>query len=95
MGDIVTAVEGHEIGSSTALQTVVKEYKAGEALTLTVYRNGEMLTLTVTLDENTAQRAADMDALQAEYEEAYRQQQQQQQQQQQWGGWSWPFGYGW
>ena len=91
-GDIVTAVQGHEIGSSTALQTVVKEYKAGAQLELTIYRAGETLTLTVTLDENTLQRTADMDELQAQYQESYQQQQQQTQQQQ--GGWSWgwPFG---
>ena len=93
VGDIVTAVNDHAIGSSTALQTVVKEYKAGEEITLTVFRSGETLTLTVTLDENTLQRSHDMDELQAQYQESYQQQQSQQQQQQP-GGWSWgwPFG---
>ncbi|MDE6107131.1 MAG: trypsin-like peptidase domain-containing protein [Oscillospiraceae bacterium] len=89
VGDIVTAVGDHTVGTSTALQSVVKEYKAGAEITLAVYRNGETLTLTVTLDENTLQRTDEMQALQEEYQKTYQQQQQQQ------NTWSWPFGFGW
>ena len=86
VGDIVTAVGEHEISTSTALQTVVKEYKAGDELSFTINRNGEEVTITLTLDENTLQRAAEMEALQESFQEAHQSQQQQQ------SGWSWPFG---
>ena len=90
-GDIITAVGEHDIASSTALQTVVKEYKAGAELSFSIYRGGEELTVTLTLDENTLQRTGEMDALQEEYQQNYQSSQQQQQ-----GSYSWPFGnFGW
>ena len=91
VGDIVTAVGEKEIGSSTALQSVVKEYKAGSELSFTIYRSGEEVTVTLTLDENTLQRTEEMNKLQEEYRQKNQSGQQQQQ-----GGYSWPFGnFGW
>ena len=51
--DIITAVNGEEIASSSDLVRVVSTHKPGDELTLAVYRTGEgeQLTLTVTLAE--------------------------------------------
>ena len=90
-GDIVTAVDGTEVDSVSALQDAVDGYKAGDSLTFTVYRDGEETTVTVTLDEDNQARQEAMDQLQQEY---YEKQQAQQQQQQQGGGnFFWPFGW--
>ena len=90
-GDIVTAVDGQEIDSVSALQDAVDGYKAGDSLTFTVYRDGASTDVTVTLDEDNQARQEAMDQLQQEY---YEKQQAQQQQQQQGGGnFFWPFGW--
>ena len=90
-GDIVTAVDGREIDSVSALQDAVDGYKAGDSLTFTVYRDGASTDVTVTLDEDNQARQEAMDQLQQEY---YQTQQSQQQQQQQGGGnFFWPFGW--
>ena len=90
-GDIVTAVDGTEVSSVSALQDAVDGYKAGDSLTFTVYRDGESTDVTVTLDEDNQARQEAMDQLQQEY---YEEQQAQQQQQQQGGGnFFWPFGW--
>ena len=90
-GDIITAVNGTEVASVSALQEAVKEYKAGDTVTFSVYRDGETATVDVTLDEENQEREEAMDQLQQEY---YQEQQAQQQQQQQPGGYfQWPFGW--
>jgi serine protease Do len=92
-GDIVTAINDTEITSASALTTALKEYKAGDTVSLTVYRNGESQQLQVTLDEKTAESAQ----AQNDYITQRQEEQQQQQQQQQGGnygyGWNWPFGW--
>ena len=90
-GDIVTAVDGKEIDSVSALQEAVDGYKAGDSLTFTVYRDGEETTVTVTLDEDNQARQEAMDQLQQDYYQA--QQSQQQQSQQGGGNFFWPFGW--
>ena len=90
-GDIVTAVDGKEIDSVSALQDAVDGYKAGDSLTFTVYRDGASTDVTVTLDEDNQARQEAMDQLQQDYYEA--QQAQQQQQQQGGGNFFWPFGW--
>ena len=88
-GDIITAVDGTEVASVSALQEAVKEYKAGDTVTFSVYRDGETATVDVTLDEENQERDEAMDQLQQEYY----QEQQAQQQQQQGGYFQWPFGW--
>ena len=91
-GDIITAVDDTVVTTSSQLSSAVKNYKAGDTVTFTVFREGESHTLSVTLDESTAQRSQAMDALQQEYFQS--RQQAQQQQQQQSGGWPFSF-FGW
>jgi len=52
VGDIITAIDGKEIASSSELTNAKKNYKAGDTVTLKVYRQGAYLDLSVTLDEN-------------------------------------------
>jgi serine protease Do len=52
-GDIVTAMDGNEITSSSDLVSLVKQYKAGDTVTLDVYRDGKTIQLTMTFDEKT------------------------------------------
>ena len=91
VGDIITAVNGTEVSGSSALQSAVSEFSAGDTVTLSIYRNGETTTVDVTLDEENTDRNAAMDELQQEYSAS--QQQQSQQQQQQGGYFQWPFGW--
>ena len=90
-GDIVTAVDGTEVSSVSALQDAVEGYKAGDSLTFTVYRDGASTDVTVTLDEDNQARQEAMDQLQQDYYQA--QQSQQQQSQQGGGNFFWPFGW--
>ncbi len=90
-GDIITAVDDTVVTTSSQLSSAVKNYKAGDTVTFTVFREGESHTLSVTLDESTTQRSQAMDALQQEY---FQSRQQAQQQQQQSGGWPFSF-FGW
>lgn len=48
-GDIITKVNGVEIGSSGALTTLIGEYAPGDTITLTLLRGGNERTLRVTL----------------------------------------------
>lgn len=89
-GDVITAVNDTAVTSSKQLSSAVKNYKAGDIVTFTVYRDGQNQTISVTLDEATQERA---DAM-AKLQENYKQVQQQQSTQQQ-GGSSWPFSFGW
>ena len=86
-GDIVTAVGDSAVTSSEQLSSAVKNYRAGEQVTFTVYRDGKNVELTLTLDEDNQERAQAMDQLQEEFT------QQQQQEQQSQGSFRWPFGW--
>ena len=50
-GDIITAIDGTDIASSTALVAAKATYRAGDTVSLTVYRSGETLKLSLTFDE--------------------------------------------
>ena len=91
VGAIITAVNGTEVSGSSALQSAVSEFSAGDTVTLSIYRNGETTTVDVTLDEENTERNQAMDELNQEYSAS--QQQQSQQQQQQGGYFQWPFGW--
>ena len=91
-GDIITAVGDTTVSSSKQLSSLIKENKAGDTVSLTIYRNGETKTLSVTLDENNAERTQAMDELYRSYQEEQQQQQQQQQQSNPFS-WGWPFNW--
>jgi len=61
MGDIITAIDGKEIKTSSDLVSAKKKYKAGDTAKLTVYRGGKYLELSITFDEdkNKSQNAAE------------------------------------
>lgn len=95
VGDIITAVDEAAVSSPSQLASAVKNYKAGETTTFTVYRDGENMTMEVTLDEWTSSREQAMSELQQSYAESQRQTTDQQQGNSGYG-WSWPFsGWGW
>ena len=88
VGDIITAVGDSAVTSSSQLSSAVKNYRAGDQVTFTVYRDGTNITVTLTLDEDNQARSEAMNQLQEEYTQQYQQQQQQYQ-----GGYGWPFGW--
>jgi len=90
-GDIITAVNDSAVTTSKQLSSAVKNYRAGDTVTFTLYRDGELQNVSVTLDENDKDREAAMNKLQEDYQQVQEQQSQSQQQ----SGWSWPFGFGW
>ena len=90
MGDIITAVGDTTVSSSDALKSAIKDCKAGDSVTFTVYRSGETLTINVVLDEDNQERQDAMNQL----SEDYNQQQQQQSQPQQGGNYYYNFPFG-
>ena len=88
-GDIITAVGDSAVNGSEQLKSAVKNYRAGDEVTFTVYRDGEESDITLTLDEDNQARSEAMDQLQTEYSQS----QQQQQQQYPNGSFGWPFGW--
>jgi serine protease Do len=96
VGDIITAVDDTTVTSSSQLSSAVKNYKAGDTVTFTVYRNGSTLTLTATLDESTTERTEAMEALQESYQQSQSQTQTQNSysSSNQQRGYSWPFNFG-
>jgi len=48
-GDVITAVEGHQVASGDDLSRVVDTFKPGDSVTVTYTRNGSSHTTTVTL----------------------------------------------
>ncbi len=93
-GDIITAVGDSAVTTSNQLSSAVKNYKAGDTVSFTIYRDQQLQTLEVVLDESNVERGQAMDQLQQSFQESRQQQQQVQQPQQ---GYSWPFGgmFGW
>ncbi|MGM9607614.1 MAG: S1C family serine protease [Oscillospiraceae bacterium] len=96
VGDIITAVDGTTVASSSDLQSAIKSYRAGDTVTFTVYRNGESIELQLTLDEYNQERSDAMDALNEEYTQSQQQTQQPSSNNGSSGGgfsFSWPFGW--
>ena len=51
-GDIITAVDGHNVIRTEDLVSYLEEHKkVGDKITLTIYRNGQFLALEITLQE--------------------------------------------
>jgi serine protease Do len=90
-GDIITAVDGVKVTSSSEFITAMEKYKAGDRIVLDIYREGTTTTASVVLDEKSAATEKALEDRIAEKEEEARKQQQQQQQQYQYN-FSWPFG---
>ena len=78
VGDIITAIKGTEVTSTSALNNVKNQLEPGDTVELSVYRmaTGETLTVNVELTETDPET-------QAELQQQQEQQQQQQEQQQQ------------
>ena len=89
VGDIITAVGDTQVSTETQLQSAVKDHKAGESVTFTIYRDGNTSTVNVTLDEDNQERQEAMNQLSEEYNS-----QQQQSQPQQGGNYYYNFPFG-
>jgi serine protease Do len=50
-GDVLTAVNGKAVKTMSELNTVKKQYKPGNTVTITVFRNGKTLKLKLTFTE--------------------------------------------
>ena len=50
-GDIITAIDGESVLTSSELAKAVKLYRAGDSAELTVYREQEFIRVTVVFDE--------------------------------------------
>lgn len=55
-GDIITAIDGKGLSSTSALGSFIAKYKVGETLNLSVDRNGKQLTLKAVLAETQDQQ---------------------------------------
>ena len=53
--DIITAIGDDEITSVSDLQVALRQRRAGETDTITVFRSGQILELTITFDEKPAE----------------------------------------
>ena len=51
VGDIITAVDGKKVTSSSELTALVRSYYAGDTAEITVWRSGEEVTLTIVFEE--------------------------------------------
>ena len=89
-GDIITAMDGQEVGTVADLKAMLKDFEAGQTVALTVFRSETMesMEISVTLDEKVATVNTE--------EETETEENTQPQQGQQGGysyGYSFPFGY--
>ena len=50
-GDIILAIDGHEVTHPQAIQAFFDHYIPGAEVTVTLYRNGEIITMTFCLPE--------------------------------------------
>ena len=51
VGDIIIALGEHEVENYSDLKAALRQFKAGDTTTVTIYRSGQELELTITLDE--------------------------------------------
>ena len=92
VNDIITAVNGTAITSSTDLVNTVKGAAIGDELTLSVYRQGQEMELKLTVGEKTQDALPQTDSTQSSQDNSQQQEQQQQPQDGQQYGYS--FGQG-
>lgn len=57
-GDIILSIDGKESKNYDSLVSILRDYKAGDTVVITVFRNGQRMDLTVTLDEKVMQKPA-------------------------------------
>ena len=82
-GDIITAVGDTPVTNGDQFKAVIKDTRAGDEITLTVYRDGRNETLSLTLDEATKERGEAMDKMQQKYQEELQKKHEEEQQEQQ------------
>ena len=87
VNDIITAINGEEITTSSELVKIVSACQPGDEMTLTVYRQGESEQLTLTLTVGEQQKSALADATSSSSST-------QQQSSGSYGGFPFGFGYG-
>ncbi len=59
VGDIITQLDGYDIGSSDELRQELLFHSAGETVDIVVWRSGEYLTLSITFDQKPADSSTD------------------------------------
>ena len=66
VNDIITAIDGEEITTSSELVRIVGDHQPGDVITLTVYRQGssDLLTIQLTVGEQTKSALSDTSATQ-------------------------------
>ena len=89
-GDIITALNDTTVTSYSDLKTALKDYKAGDTITLTLNRGGKIVPVEVTLDEAPTQEEQ-----QQQIQEQEQEQQQQSGSSQNGGYYNFPFGGNW
>ena len=52
VGDIITALDGNSVNSMETLRFALRDHRAGDTTTITVWRDGETLDLIITFDED-------------------------------------------
>jgi len=52
VGDIITALDDHEVDSMETLRFALRSYNAGDTATMTVWRSEEIIFLSITFDED-------------------------------------------
>jgi len=52
IGDIITALDGDEVNSMETLRLALRDHRAGDTTTITIWRDGEIHDLTITFDED-------------------------------------------
>lgn len=57
-GDVVYAVDEHQITSIEDLTSIISAHKVGDRLTFTIVRDGQTMDLTITLQEKTKEQSA-------------------------------------
>ena len=59
VGDIITELDGYEVGSRDELKQELLFHSSGETASITVWRSGEYLELSITFDEAPAETGTD------------------------------------
>ncbi len=59
VGDIITELDGYEVGSRDELKQELLFHSSGETVDIVVWRSGEYLTLSITFDAKPAENSSD------------------------------------
>jgi S1-C subfamily serine protease len=54
-GDLIVAIDGHEVTSKQDLSNALNEHHAGDTITVTVFRGQRRMNMKVTLSDATQQ----------------------------------------